>query len=556
MTDAPPVSSSESEPIPTRPLDAGFRGPRFIAVAPEECTSISGCDVVVVGGGVAGATAALEAARQGASVVLVSKNELEESNTRYAQGGVAVVLGDGDSFDAHVRDTLSVGGGLCHEDMVRTIVEDGPRVMEQLVQWGGNFDRNAGGAIALSLEGGHSHGRVAHARGDATGLEIQTVVAARLRAERNIRVLEHTFAVDLVTVGGVVAGIIVASSERRFQLLRCRAVVLAAGGAGQIYRETTNPRVATGDGVAMAFRAGARLRGVEFFQFHPTTLYVPGVPRLLISETVRGEGGILRDRDGVAFMKEAHPQAELAGRDVVSRAIVRRIIATGDTCVYLDVTHIGEKRFRERFPGITRVLDTYAIDFTRQPIPVHPAAHYMIGGVVADLDGRTSVPGLYAIGEVASTGLHGANRLGSNSLLEGMVCGHRSGSAAAAEPGPTLSGGYDEGDLPPDREPRDLDRRDLWSSLRSVMWKRVSIERDAAGLAYARESLERWSTLLFRIRFEDAYGFELINAMTLSRLVATAAQARLESRGTHYRADYPERDDAGWRVDLELMRGV
>lgn len=537
--------------VGNRTVEAPFRGPRFLSVSPDECSSISACDVVVVGGGVAGACAALEAAALG-SVMLVTKAQLEESNTRYAQGGVAAVLGSEDSFDAHVRDTLAVGGGLCHEDVVRSIVEEGPSSIHRLIDMGSTFDRSDRG-IALSLEGGHSFGRIVHARGDATGLEIQTVLAARVRANSRIRLLENSFAVDLVTSGGAISGIIVVGTDNRPHLLRCRAVILAAGGAGQIYRETTNPRVATGDGVAMAFRAGARMRGLEFFQFHPTTLYLPGAPRLLISETVRGEGGILLDRNGVAFMKGVHPLAELAGRDVVSRAIVRRIIETGDSCVYLDVRHIGAEHFRKRFPSIAKGLDAFRVDFTREPIPVHPAAHYMIGGVVADVDGRTSVPGLFAVGEVAATGLHGANRLGSNSLLEGLVCGARAGRLASACPGPQSSS-YDEGDVPTEREPRDLDRRDLWNSMRSVMWKRVSIERDEIGLRFAAESLERWSHTLFRTRFDDAYGLELINAMVISRLVTHCALARPESRGAHYRSDRPERDDVNWRVDIELSR--
>ncbi len=546
------LSGSASEiPIPQSPVKASIRGPRYLSLRPEECSTIVASEVVVIGGGVAGSCAALEAAKHG-SVTLVTKSSLEESNTRYAQGGVAAVLGRDDSFDAHVRDTLAVGGGLCHEDAVRAIVEEGPRAIERLIEMGGNFDR-VDQKIALSLEGGHSHGRIVHARGDATGLEIQTVLAARVRGEPRIRVVEHCFAIDLVTIEGAVAGVIVMGADRRPQLLRCRAVILAAGGAGQIYRETTNPPVATGDGVALAFRAGAELRGLEFFQFHPTTLYVAGAPRVLISETVRGEGGILRDRDGVAFMREVHPLADLAGRDVVSREIVRRIIETGDSCVYLDVRHLGEAHFRKRFPGIARALDAAFVDFTREPIPVHPAAHYMVGGVVADVQGRTSVPGLFAVGEVASTGLHGANRLGSNSLLEGLVSGGHAGRLAATHPGPG-AGEYDSGDVPGERAPHDLDRVDLWNSLRAVMWKRVSIERDSGGLRFARENLERWANRLFRIRFDDAAGLELVNALTLSCLVANFALARNESRGTHFRSDHPERDDAAWRLDLVTAR--
>ncbi len=537
--------------IRQKQIPGGFLGPRFLSARAEDCASLVAADVVVIGGGVAGLCAALEAARQ-KSVVLVTKAQLEESNTRYAQGGIAAVLGDDDSFAAHMDDTMTAGAALCHADVVEAIVKRGPGAIHMLIDLGGSFDVRED-EIALAREGGHSRGRVIHARGDATGMEVQSVLEARVRAESRIRVLENTFAVDIVTAGGAVAGLVVLPARGRFTFLRCRAVVLASGGAGQIYRETTNPAVATGDGVAMAFRAGALLRGLEFYQFHPTTLYVPGVPRLLISETVRGEGGLLRDKNGVRFMPDEHPSAELAPRDIVSRAIVRRMIATGDSCGYLDVTHIPEAHFRGRFPGITKVLDDYRIDFTHEPIPIHPAAHYMIGGVVADVSGRTSVPGLFAAGEVASTGLHGANRLGSNSLLEGLVCGSSAGQLAAETPSPPFAA-YDEGDVPHLSEPAMMDRRDLWNSLRAIMWKRVAIERDGVSLRFADERLQRWSDILLRTRFDDANGLELVNAMTIARLVTAAALYREESRGAHFRRDFPATDDANWRVDLNISR--
>lgn len=532
-------------------IPAGFAGPRYLAARAEDCASLVASDVVVIGGGVAGLCAALEASRQN-SVVLVSKSRLEESNTRYAQGGVAAVLGEDDSFESHIKDTTDAGVNLCHEDVVDAVVRKGPAAIHRLIDAGGSFDRH-GPALALAREGGHSHGRVIHARGDATGMEVQSVLEARVRAESRIRVLEDTFAVDLVTAGGAITGVVVLPTRGRFTLLKCKAVVLASGGGGMIYRETTNPPVATADGLAMAFRAGARVRGLEFFQFHPTTLYVPGIPRMLISETVRGEGGILRDRNGVRFMPDEHPLAELAPRDVVSRAIVRRIVQTSDSSGYLDVTHIDQEHFRKRFPGITRVLDEYGIDFSREPIPIHPAAHYMIGGVSADVDGRTSLPGLFAAGEVACTGLHGANRLGSNSLLEGLVCGLSAGQLAADSDSPPATP-YDAGDVTSSPAPAMLDRRDLWNSLRALMWKRVAIERDAISLRFAVERLARWSELLFRTRFEDVGGLELVNAMTASRLVAAAAAQRTESRGTHFRSDHPTTDDEDWRVDLNVTR--
>ncbi len=509
-------------------------------------------DVIVIGGGVAGISAALEAARS-SRVLIVTKGPLEESNTRYAQGGIAAVLGEDDSVDAHVDDTMRAGAGLCHADVVRQVVEEGPQAIRRFIEMGGSFDKGASG-IALSLEGGHSQGRVVHSRGDATGLEVQTVLAGQARSNPSVRVMEETFVVDLVTAEGVIVGIIVLGNHGRPELIRCRGVVLATGGAGCIYRETSNPSVATGDGLAVAYRAGAPLRGLEFVQFHPTTLYVAGAPRLLISETVRGEGGVLVDRDGRRFMTGVHPQAELAPRDIVSRGIARQIAESGDSCVYLDVRHIHAEHFRKRFPGISRVLDQYGVDFTREPIPVHPAAHFMMGGVVADIEGRTSMQGLFAAGEVASTGLHGANRLGSNSLLEGLVCGVRAGRNAAASPD-VRAQRFDDGDRPDDAEQWTLDRFDLWNSVRSTMWRRVGIERNGTELRHAAEKLDRWSRPLFRTRFKDAGGIALMNAMTLARLVTHAATARLESRGAHFRTDHPERDDKNWRCDLVMARG-
>ena len=398
-------------------------------------------DVVVLGSGVAGATAALAAAQEKGSVALVAKDELEETNTRYAQGGVAAVLDPADSFEAHVADTLNVGLGLSDPAVVEAIVRAGPEAIEQLVAHGATFDRQSDGRLDLSREGGHSQPRIVHAEGAATGIEIQRTLARAVTQTKDIAVFERTFAIDLLSASdGRVIGVLCQTARGEFVAFSAGQVILATGGGGQIYRETTNPSIATGDGVAMAFRAGAVLRDLEFFQFHPTCLYIAGAARVLVSEIVRGAGGILLDKNGVRFMPEYHPDAELAPRDIVSRACFDRMVATGDTNVYLDLSDLARDP-HQLFPGISRICHHFAIDIARDPIPVRPGAHYMIGGVQTDIAGRTSVPGLWAVGECASSGLHGANRMGSNSLLEGMVArppggpaGRGRGARGAADP--------------------------------------------------------------------------------------------------------------------------
>src|SRR5688572_8018031 len=387
--------------------------------------------VVVIGGGVAGLSAAI-AASERADVLLVTKSWLSDSNTDAAQGGVAAVLGRGDTFEKHLRDTCEVGHGLCHESIVRRVVEGGPIAIRRLIEWGGQFDRAAAGALSLGLEAGHSTERIVHAMGDATGREIQRVLVDRARRSSRITIMEHAFAVELLVAEGRVTGLMLLYGGK-FSLIRVGSVICATGGSGQVYRETTNPEVATGDGHAMLFRAGVRLRGMEFFQFHPTTLYIAGSSRLLISEAARGEGGILRDCNGVAFMDSQHPQGELAPRDLLSRAIVDQMRKTQHPNVYLDLRHLPPAFVRQRFPRIYRVCLTFGLDITRDLIPVTPAAHYVIGGASVDPDGRTSVSRLFAVGEVACSGLHGANRLASNSLLEGLVLGDHAGQIAAAE---------------------------------------------------------------------------------------------------------------------------
>ena len=388
-------------------------------------------DVLVIGSGAAGLRAAIAASRH-ADVTVITKDELKESNTDRAQGGIAAAFAPDDSVEQHIADTLAVGCGLCDRPAVDFVVGQGPDHIRELATWGARFDLEHG-RFDLAREGGHAHPRVVHAQGDATGAEVQRVLTRRLKQTPNIRQIEHTFAIDLLTLDNTCLGAVTWSHARGITLIWAKTVILATGGAGRVYRETTNPRIATGDGLAIAHRAGCELRDLEFVQFHPTTLYVAGAARVLISEAVRGEGGILRNKLGERFMSKYSPMKELAPRDLVSRAILTEMQHTGDTNVYLDVTHVDPARLAVRFPFIKEMCSLFDINISEDLIPVCPSAHYLIGGVATDLTGRTTVDRLHACGEVACTGLHGANRLGSNSLLEGLVLGRSTGDAAGAD---------------------------------------------------------------------------------------------------------------------------
>ncbi len=500
---------------------------------------------LVIGGGVAGASAALAAAEHG-EVIVLCKDDTQLSNTAWAQGGIAAVMAEDDSFGSHEADTLEVGGGLCDADVVHEVVTGGPDAMRELTTLGMPFDKDADGAIALGREGGHHQRRILHASGDATGSALQTTLLDRLRSHPNIRVFAHCFALDLITPsaepGATVMGAVTWHARYGLQMIWSRSTVLASGGAGQLYRETTNPRVATADGVAMAYRAGASIADMAFIQFHPTVLYLPGAPRSLISEAVRGEGAHLVDETGTRFMRDEHELVELAPRDVVSRAIVSRIARTGSTKVYLDARHI--EGFDRRFPGITAELMNYGIDPQRELVPVHPAAHYTIGGVRTDAAGRTGIPGLYAVGEAACSGLHGANRLASNSLLEGLVVGKAAGrlaGLAASElglPAPISI----VSDIRPS-EHGVLDIEDVRSSLRSAMWRNVGIERTGAMLTDAVDMLEFWARYTLDKIFDEPDGWEVQNMLTVAHLVAQSALWRAESRGCHMRTDAPMSDE-------------
>jgi L-aspartate oxidase len=522
-------------------------------------------DVLVIGGGVAGLRAAIAAADGGADVLLLTKDTVAESNTWYAQGGIAAVLQPLDSTESHVHDTLIGGAGLCDEKAVHIVVEEGPKRVLELLEWGANFDKKEGNphGLAFTLEGGHSFARIIHAYGDATGKELAQTLIRTVRSRENIRISESSFAIDLLTHENRCVGAI-ALIDEQIHIIWAKRTILASGGAGQLYRESTNPKIATADGHAMAWRAGAALRDMEMVQFHPTTLYVAGASRALITEAVRGEGAYLVDRNGYRFMGDYHPSKELAPRDVVSRAIVEQIRKTHHTHVYLDVRHLPREEFLERFPQLAKLLEQFEIDASKDLIPIHPAAHYMIGGVDADEFGRASLTGLYAVGEAGCSGLHGANRLGSNSLLEGLAFGARAGTDAARnakEDALKFPLKLDH-KIPPSTK-TELDITDVKSSLRSVMWRNVGIERDGQRLSETREIIAFWARYVMDKVFDiqelgaasaAVAGWEVQNMLSVAALVATAAFSRTESRGCHFRLDYPRTDDAHWRLHLLWKR--
>jgi len=510
-------------------------------------------DVLVIGSGVAGLRAAIEAAEHG-DVLVLTKETVREGSTGHAQGGLAVALGSDDAIETHIADTLEVGCGLSDEEVVRTIVSEGPERLRELISWGAHFDAKDG-QLEFTREGGHSRRRIVHARGDATGAEIEEALVAEAQVHSRIHILENCFVLDLVSTDGVCLGAIFYNANKGLMMAWSRQTILASGGVGRLFRETTNPPVVTGDGIAMAFRAGAELMDLEFVQFHPTTLYIAGASRALISETVRGEGGILLNKDGERFMPSYHPDAELAPRDVVSRCILQEMKRTGDTNVYLDLTHLGRDKLVERFPQISALCTEFDIDIGEDLIPVRPSAHYTVGGVATDLDGRTNIEGLYACGEVACTRFHGANRLGSNSLLEGLVMGTRAGAAA----GKLLSrltsriGPYNFQVKLRREHQANIDVADVDNSLRSLMWRNVGIERHAESLQAAEERIGFWRTYVMEREFSDPAGWQLQNMLTTARVIVHLAMQRTESRGCHYRSDYPQRDPA-WKRHSSVSR--
>jgi L-aspartate oxidase len=492
-------------------------------------------DVLVIGSGVAGARAAIEASRQGL-VTLLCKGDFTDSATQYAQGGIAVAQGDPSAVQSHYDDTMRVGCELNRPEAVRVLVHEGPTCIDELVAWGIEFDR-INGTFALTREGGHSVNRIVHAHGDQTGRELVRTLRRRVEHLDDIRIFDHCFFLDFLTVAGVCLGAVAYHKRHGHQLIWAKQTVLASGGCGQIWRETTNPPVSTGDGLAAAYRAGARLCDLEMMQFHPTTLYVAGAGRALISEAVRGEGAYLVDRNGRRFMPDYHPDAELAPRDIVSRAIQSHLEETRANCVYLDVRHLTG--FQERFPHIAGLCKDFEIDVTRDLIPVRPSAHYMIGGVDVQLDGSTTVEGLLCCGEASCTGVHGANRMASNSLLEGLVFGKRTGETAgrraAAKSHPTpLSRITNQN---PSSSRTTLDLPDIRNSLSSVMWRNVGIVRRGDRLRETCDILDFWGHYTLDKTFDDVLGWETQNKLTVARLIALSALERADSIGVHFRSD-------------------
>jgi len=501
-------------------------------------------DVLIIGAGITGIRAAL-AIDPKLDVVLATKDVLSQSNSAYAQGGIAGVFDPLDDFANHVADTLAAGKGLCDRDIVQTVVHEAPDRIRELISFGAVFDQ-ADGEIALTQEGGHSHRRVVHALGDATGKEVMRALIDRIHGEPQIAAWEKTFTIDLLTHEGECRGALVWNADHGKTFVWAKQTILATGGAGRLFRETTNPEIATADGQAMAFRAGAELRDMEFMQFHPTVLYIAGSSRHLISEAVRGEGGLLRDCHGHRFMPDYDRAAELAPRDIVSRSITRQMEKTRHHCVYLDLTHLDKSLVHERFPHIGQVCAEFGLDLTRDPIPVRPGAHYMIGGLTVDSEARTTLPRLWAAGEVASSGLHGANRLASNSLLEGLVFGLRAGRnaslAAAGEEDRFTALSLETDPAPIQPMDASLKLDDLLNSLNSEMWRNVGIDRSAEGLEAALQQVEFWDRYVGPREFNTTQGWELQNMLLVARLMIRAALLRKESRGTHYRSDFPETD--------------
>ena len=506
-------------------------------------------DVIVIGSGIAGLTAALSARDKGLSVLLLTKDVLSTGSTSWAQGGIAAALGPGDSPDQHFQDTLEAGAGLCDQESVRILVQEGPAAVKRLINLGATFDLDSSGNVALTREGGHRRDRIAHAGGDATGAEISRALVAKVLADPKVRIFEHALVLDLLKdknerVCGVTLHVMGKGKIDGVGAALARAVVLATGGLGAVFQQTTNPLVATGDGVALALRAGATVADLEFVQFHPTVLWVGSDSRgsqPLISEAVRGEGAILRNINGEAFMSTIHPMKDLAPRDVVAHAVHEEIIKSGKPYVYLDGTKLGENVWLQRFPNILSSCRKIGIDPLVDMIPVVPAAHYASGGVVSDMTGKTDIPGLFAVGECANTGVHGANRLASNSLLEGLVVAERVANHLT--------------DLPKQSEPlientpTNLIDGKVRKDITGTTTTGAGAVRNATGL---NKTIDKLSELAKKTtKLSSTQSWEATNLLTVSSFLSNAALRREESRGSHWRSDFPERNDSRWLVRIQ-----
>jgi L-aspartate oxidase len=536
------IGSQSANPTPTSRVEQMII-PRYLASFDPKQLPHFFTDLLIVGGGLAGLRAANEA-HPDVRVLVVTKDEIDQSNSTYAQGGIAGVLSPDDDFESHVRDTLEAGGELCDPVIVARVVREAPERIQELMTWGTNFDRDDRASLMLGREGGHSHHRIVHALGDATGKEVMRAVIQRTTELPNVTVWRNTFTIDLLTDDGVCCGGLVQHETRGRMLVWAKQVIICTGGAGQIYRESTNPDVATGDGHALAFRAGAELRDMEFMQFHPTVLYIAGSSRSLITEALRGEGAYLVDRNGQRFMLDYDERAELAPRDVVSQAIVTQMEKTQHPNVYLTLSHLDADEVRNRFPSIASACAKFGIDITTDPVPVRPGAHYMIGGVTVDDQGRTTAPGLWAAGEVTSSGLHGANRLASNSLLEGLVYGAYAGRGASREaletPEDFRARPLSQQAVVAATDESELNLSDIRNSLKSQMWRAAGVRRERDRLLEAAAAIDHWGQYVLARQFEEPNGWELQNMLIVSRIVAESALWREESRGVHFRTDFPD----------------
>lgn len=512
-------------------------------------------DFLVIGGGVAGLRAGIELASEG-SVLVLTKDKATESSTGYAQGGIAVALSDEDEVCIHYDDTIKAGDGLCNEKAVGIMVEEGPAYLLELMSWGADFDRE-GSKLSFTMEAAHTRRRILHSHGDSTGREIERVLINKASSFNSITRYDFAFTLDLIVEDNRCIGATVLRGDSIINI-SAKAVILATGGIGRLFSRTTNPMISTGDGIAIAYRAGALIVDMEFMQFHPTTLYSPGAPQFLLSEAMRGEGAVLRNIHGKRFMHEYHKMADLASRDMVARAIVSEMVRTQSKHVYLDLTHLDKDFVKKRFPLIYKTCLQYDIDITEEMVPVCPAAHYIMGGISTNLDGETSIQGLFAAGEVACTGVHGANRLASNSLLEGLVFGARTGKGAVKYAGKIkeqkTGAGYDK---PPGGDGTSqnnvFDAEKLTSSLRQLMWNKVGIIRCEKSILSAKKWLEK-KGFLMEMSFQSRKESELKNMITIARLMTDSALLRKGSVGAHYRSDCRERGE-NWQKHTACQKG-